>query len=333
MSKRLLSIVLSCVFVLTLLAGCGQGTAGNNSGTSTNAPSQGNNSNATKQLSFAFLPNTQNNSFQSTMSDTFKRLCEENGIKYVCFDPDYDLNRQLNQMADAANQKFDVVFVIPVDSAGIRQGLEGFKQKGIPVINVDTAVVDADRELVVSLVTTDCYNAGVLLGQEMAKRHPDGAKIAILDFPENESCVDRVNGFLEGLGENRNKFQIVAQQNGKAALDVSEPIAADIIQANPDLDAFFCINDPSAMGAVAAIKAAGKEGIEVYSVDASPEGKAYLVDGWFTAVAAQVPIQEAEVAFQMALDLLEGKEVEKEVRLPSHLVTVEEAKDTAGQWQ
>ena len=73
---------------------------------------------------FAFLPNTQNNTFQAAMNDTFKKLCDEKGYGYVCLDPDYDLNTQLSQMADVANQNFDAVFVIPVDSAGIRQGLE-----------------------------------------------------------------------------------------------------------------------------------------------------------------------------------------------------------------
>jgi ribose transport system substrate-binding protein len=312
--KKVLTVVLGLILVISLLAVYGQAAS-------------------KKTFSFAFLPNTQNNTFQSTINDTFKKLCKEKGYSYVCFDPDYDVNKQLNQMADAANKKFDAVFVIPVDSAGIRQGLEGFKAKGIPVINIDTAVIDADRELVKTLVTTDCYQAGILIGKELVKKYPNGAKIAILDFPENESCVDRVNGFLKGLGNKKDKIKIVAQQDGKAALDKSMPIAEDIIQANPDLNAFFCINDPSAMGAAAAIKAAKKKGIDVYSIDASPDGKAALLDGSFTAVAAQVPIQEANVAFQKALDLLAGKKIEKELRLPSHIVTLQEAKKNAGKWQ
>ena len=79
-----------------------------------------------------------------------------------------------------------------------------------------------------------------------------------------------INGFLEGLGDQKDKFEIVAQQDGGAALDQSMGLAEDIITANPDLEAFFCINDPSALGAAAAIKAANKTGeIGVYSIDAS----------------------------------------------------------------
>ncbi|MDD6094681.1 MAG: sugar ABC transporter substrate-binding protein [Clostridia bacterium] len=285
-------------------------------------------------FSFAFLANTQNNTFQSTMNDTFKRLADEKGYDYVCYDPDYDLNKQLSQMSDAATQKFDVVFVIPVDSAGIRSGLQELNDSGAIVINVDTAVIDADRDLVKTLVATNAYMAGQLEGEQMVKDYPDGAKIAILDFPENESCVDRVNGFLAGLGDSKDKFTIVAQQDGKAALDASLSLAEDIIQANPDLQAFFCINDPSALGAASAVKAANKKGeIGVYSIDASPDGKQALVDGDFTSVAAQVPIKISEKAFELSLELLNGGTVEEEYYLDSMLITVDMAKETLNDWQ
>lgn len=283
--------------------------------------------------SFAFLTNTQNNTFQTAMNDTFKKLANEKGYKYTMLDPDYDLNKQINQMSDAANQGFDAVFVIPVDSAGIRQGLEALNAKNIPIFNVDTAVIEEDRSLVESIIATDAYQAGKLMGEQMVADFPNGAKIAILDFPSNESCVFRVNGFMDGLGANASKFTIVAQQDGKASLDASLPIAEDIIQAHADLDAFFAINDPSALGVAAAISASNRDNIKVYSIDASPDGKEALLDGSFTAVAAQVPIQIAETAMQSAVDFLEGKEIKSEILLPSHVVTKEMAEETAGNWQ
>lgn len=284
--------------------------------------------------SFAFLTNTLNNTFQSSMNERFQALCDEAGYEYTCFDPDYDLNTQLSQLSDAANQGFDAVFVIPVDSAGIRQGLQELNDAGVKVINVDTAVIEEDRDLVETVIGTNAYQAGTLVGQQMAEDYPDGAQIAILDFPSNESCVDRVNGFMDGLGDNASKFDIVAQQDGQAALDASLGLAEDIIQANPELDAFFCINDPSALGAVAAIQAANMTGkIGVYSIDASPDGKEALLDGSFTAVACQVPLGIAETAVESAVTILEGGTVDSEIWLDSHLVTEEEAEETAGQWQ
>ena len=291
----------------------------------------------TKELSFAFCTNTLNNTFQSSMDEKFSELCEEAGISYTCLDPDYDLNTQLSQLSDVANSGYDAVFIIPVDSAGITSGLAEISEAGIPIFNVDTAVIEEDIDaFVTQFVGTNAFMAGQLVGEQMVKDYPDGADIAVLDFPSNESCVDRVNGFLDGLGENKDKFNIVAQQDGEAALDASLSLAEDIITANPDIAAFFCINDPSALGAAAAIKAANKTGeIGVYSIDASPDGKQALLDGEFTAVAAQVPLQIAEYSYEAAMKYIEGETDlgEKKVYLDSHLVLEDEAKETLESWQ
>ena len=315
--KKTIAKVMAFTMLAATLAGCSNSNSGSTG--STAAPDKTQTEGAASEAAetkeegaeaasykFAFLPNTQNNTFQAAMNDTFKKLCDEKGYGYVCLDPDYDLNTQLSQQ---------------------------IHEKNIPIINVDTPVIDDDLDLVETVIATDAYNAGTLIGQQMAADYPDGAKIAILDFPSNESCVNRVAGFLDGLGDAKDKFDIVAQQDGAAALDISMPIAEDIIQANPDLNAFFCINDPSALGAAAAIKASGKTGIGVYSIDASPDGKAAILDGSFTAVAAQVPIGIAETAFEKAEELLAGGEIEKEILLPSFLVDKEKAEATLKDWQ
>ena len=292
---------------------------------------------AEEERSFAFCTNTLNNTFQSSIDSKYAELCEAAGYSYTSLDPDYDLNKQLGQLSDVANGGYDAVFIIPVDSSGITAGLAEIQEAGIPIFNVDTAVIEEDIDtFITQFVGTNAFMAGQLVGEQMVKDYPDGGDIAILDFPSNESCVDRVNGFLEGLGDSAEKFNIVAQQDGAAALDASLPLAEDIITANEDLIAFFCINDPSAQGAAAAVKAANKTGeIGVYSIDASPSGKQALLDGEFSAVAAQVPLQIAEYSFEQAVKYLDGETDlgDKKVYLDSHLVSVEEAEKSIDNWQ
>ena len=292
---------------------------------------------AEEERSFAFCTNTLNNTFQSSIDSKYAELCEAAGYSYTSLDPDYDLNKQLGQLSDVANGGYDAVFIIPVDSAGITAGLAEIQEAGIPIFNIDTAVIEEDIDtFITQFVGTNAFMAGQLVGEQMVKDYPDGGDIAILDFPSNESCVDRVNGFLEGLGDSAEKFNIVAQQDGAAALDASLPLAEDIITANENLIAFFCINDPSAQGAAAAVKAANKTGeIGVYSIDASPSGKQALLDGEFSAVAAQVPLQIAEYSFEQAVKYLDGETDlgDKKVYLDSHLVSVEEAEKSIDNWQ
>ncbi len=339
-SLRFTAAGLSICMMAAMLAGCGSSSSADTTAAAeaSEAGAEAKEGEAkTSDLSFAFCTNTLNNTFQSSIDSKLSELCKENGISYTCLDPDYDLNKQLSQLSDCANSGYDAVFVIPVDSAGITSGLAEISDAGIPIFNVDTAVIDDDIEqFVTQFVGTNAYMAGQLVGEQMTKDFPDGAKIAVLDFPSNESCVDRVNGFLDGLGDQKDKFEIVAQQDGSAALDQSMELAEDIITANPDLEAFFCINDPSALGAAAAIKAANKTGeIGVYSIDASPDGKQALLDGEFTAVACQVPLQIAEYAFDAAVKYVDGDTSieEKKVYLDSHLVEKEEAEKTLSDWQ
>ena len=318
-SLRFTAAGLSICMMAAMLAGCSSSSSTDTTAAADASEAAADTQEAeakTSDLSFAFCTNTLNNTFQSSIDAKLSELCKENGISYTCLDPDYDLNKQLSQLSDCANSGYDAVFVIPVDSAGITSGLAEIADAGIPIFNA--------------------YMAGQLVGEQMTKDYPDGAKIAVLDFPSNESCVDRVNGFLEGLGDQKDKFEIVAQQDGGAALDQSMGLAEDIITANPDLEAFFCINDPSALGAAAAIKAANKTGeIGVYSIDASPDGKQALLDGEFTAVACQVPLQIAEYAFDAAEKYVGGDTAidEKKVYLDSHLVEKEEAEKTLNDWQ
>lgn len=136
--KKLLALGLCLCMAAGITVGCG------NSKSSKNSTDSGKNTN--DGLSFAFCTNTLNNTFQSSIDSKLKELCDKDGISYTCLDPDYDLNKQLSQLSDVANNGYDAVFVIPVDSAGITSGLAEISEAGIPIFNVDTAVIDDDLE-------------------------------------------------------------------------------------------------------------------------------------------------------------------------------------------
>ena len=175
---------------------------------------------------------------------------------------------------------------------------------------------------VLFIYTCFMYSSLTLAGSPFVVAHRGDEQL----FPENSS-----EAFLSAATA---KADYIVAIGGGSSMDTAKAIG--IIIANPELQAFFCINDPSALGAAAAVKSANKTGeIGVYSIDASPDGKQALLDGEFTAVAAQVPLQIAEYSFDEATRYLGGDTeiAEKKVYLDSHLVLEDEAKETISDWQ
>lgn len=318
-------IVLLLLFSSMVLAACGQSESTAPAG-SDGKDSAGSGKSGKK---YAFVTSTLNNTFMTAISDQLKKEIEADGDTLVVLDPQYDQAKQNSMMQDAVTQGVDGIFLIAVDSQGVREGIQKAKDKKIPVIAIDNPVADTD--LVAATVASDNYQAGLINGQQMAKDFPNGAKIAIIDFPEAQACVDRLEGFKKGLGDNISKFKIVGQQDGKASLEKSLPIAEDFIQANPDLQALFAINDPSALGAVAAFKSAGKlKGIKIYTVDGSPDGKKAFMDGEITLTVAQSPKKLATTSYEAMKKILAGETIEKKILVPTFAITKEFIEQNGG---
>jgi len=144
-------------------------------------------------------------------------------------------------------------------------------------------------------------------------------KVAILDHPEVESVLMRTKGFLEETAKAPG-IQIVARLPGGGARDKSFAAAQDILQAHPDLDAIFAINDPSALGAIAAIEKAGKTGtVKVIGFDGQPEARQAVKDGKMYATVLQHPRQIATATIDAIASYLSGEQVPPQNLIPTAL--------------
>lgn len=270
---------------------------------------------------FIYLPQNMNNPFYTTIADTFKQVYATEGSEFSALDPNNDQAVQISMMEDAVTKGVNAIFLTPVNSAGITSGLLHAQAAGVPVIAIDSSMEEEDLDLIVSSVASDNHFAGVLTAKAMLKDFPNGAEIAIIDSPIAIACVQRVEGFFEGLGDKKGLFKVVSQQNGRAALEPSMAIAENVLQANPGIQAFFCINDPSALGVVAVLRAANRLGeVKVYGVDGSPDAKVAIKEGTIQSSAAQSPVNMAKMTKEVADKVLAGQKVEKEVLIPTFII-------------
>jgi ribose transport system substrate-binding protein len=269
------------------------------------------------QLVFGYTSMTQNNPFFQVLEESIRKEVEANGDKLITTNPAMDVALQINQIEDMIAQGIDAIFLNPVDWEGIRPALVMLEEAGIPIINYDTEVKDFDY--VTAYVGSDNKNAGRVAGQDLVKRFPDGGEIVILDSPTMNSINDRIAGFEEAIkGKN---FKVVAQQDAKGDLETALDLTEDILQANPDVIAIMGGNDPTALGALAAVKAANKTDIVIYGVDGSPDAKAAIAEGGpFVGSGAQSPIQIGVKSVEVAYKVLNGDKIEKRTPVETFLI-------------
>src|SRR5437762_2706521 len=109
----------------------------------------------------------------------------------------------------------------------------------------------------------------------------------------------------------------ISEDNSAGVPNKSSATAQDILQAHPDLDAIFAINDPSALGAIAAIEKAGKTGkIKVIGFDGQPEAKKAVKDGKMYATVLQHPRQIASATIEAIDKYMSGEQVPPQNLIP-----------------
>lgn len=261
---------------------------------------------------------TMNNPYFIALEDGIRATVEADGHQLISYDPQGDVTKQISQIEDLIAQDVDLIFLNPADWEGVRPALDAAEKAGIPIIVVDTPVYDSD--MVLSTVWSDNYKAGQLCAEDLMSK-TDSANIIILDLPTDKSAAERYQGFYDTITANGN-YTILDTHNGEGDTAASLPVMEDMIQAyGDDIDVVFAINDPSAIGAIAALEAAGMiDDVMVYSVDGSPDGKAMIQDGKLEGTAAQFPEEMGKLAVQHAYDALAEKEIPVEVFVDVEMV-------------
>lgn len=277
----------------------------------------------------AFVPTMTNPYWVSEMGQLEADIQADGGTLQI-FDAQSDQAKQISQVEDAISAGYDLLFISAFDADGVRPALEAANSAGIPTIAIDTSVADID--LVECQVTADNAEAGYLAGQALGEILEDGAKVGIIGLSVNMDCRARSENFITGLKEKLPNVEIVFEQEGNGTTDIALSIMENMIQSYPDLDGLFTINDPSSLGAVAALESAGMlDQVKVASVDGSKDGVNAVLEGKMIGTAAQFPTEVAKTCLENAYKILAGETIEdKEVRVPSKWINQDNGEELKG---
>ncbi|MFN3653089.1 MAG: substrate-binding domain-containing protein [Armatimonadota bacterium] len=268
---------------------------------------------------------TLTNPFFKVIADSMTEEAKKYGYDVSVVSGEFDVARQQNQVKDFIVSKVAAIVLTPCDSKAIGPAIKEANAAGIPVFTADIACLAPDAE-VVTHVATDNLGGGKEAAQALIEAVGEGGgKVAILSFPLVESCILRVQGFKEVIEEHNRahpsgKIEIVTELNAGGAKDQGYKVTEDILQAHPDLQAIFAINDPSALGARAALEKAGKaDAVKIIGFDGQPEGKQAIKDGKIYADPIQFPDRIGVQTVQAIVKHFEGEELPKEILIPTEL--------------
>lgn len=231
---------------------------------------------------------------------------------------------QLGQLAIAEAMltlSFDVLLVSPQSDANLVPAVEAANALGVPVINVNDAVIPTVAHYVGNVQRDN----GVRAARWFIQNFPDGGKVAVVEGQAGVyAAVQRTAGFVTTITTESDKFEVVASVPGNWDRQLSFDAASTIIQQHPDIIGFYANNDGMALGIVEAVKAEGLlEQIKVIGTDGISDAYASILAGELTGTVDSFPVLTGEVALEVALRLLGGQTLPRVVSTPQALITLE----------
>ena len=304
-------IILSMVALGTLaLTGCGAATLDNGSSSSDKVDAK-----KPEELVVGVSISTLNNPFFVSVKDGINELAKENSTKTIVSDAQNDSSKQSNDVDDLIQQDVDVLLINPVDSSAIQPAVEAANQANIPVIALDRS---SDGGEVLTLVASDNVVGGEMAANYIVEQLGEKAKVAQLEgIPGASATRERGEGF-ENVA--KDKLEVVDSQAADFDRAKGLTVMENILQSNADIKAVFAQNDEMALGALEALKSAGKTDILVIGFDGNDDALKSVASGDLTGTVAQQPKEMGKLALQAAYDYFAGEKVPEKIDSPLELI-------------
>ncbi|MFT4231067.1 MAG: substrate-binding domain-containing protein [Microbacterium sp.] len=265
------------------------------------------------------------NRFYTAEQSAAERESAQRGVQLTALAADEHVERQQDQIIGFVDDGADLVIVDPVSSEGLESALAYATRHGVPVVAVNAGAHGADLA-----ITTDNAMAGSLAARTLLAAVPGLRRVAIVDGAGLTAIADRVQGFTETIQEDGDA-QIVAVGAGDNSREHGESTAGRLLTEHPDVEAFFAVNDPTALGVRDACLAARSSAV-IASVDGSSEVVELLnaTDQHLICTAVQDPAALIAAAFRFGRALCDGYQlVHGTILLPSDIVTAQNAREYA----
>jgi ribose transport system substrate-binding protein len=306
--KRALARIALPLVVAIALAACSRGTSQSSASPSAGAAAPGH-----KTIGVSIQ--NREAQFYQDMESGMRSEAAKHGYALIVVDASRDNAKQQSQVEDFISKRVDAIVLTPYDSQAIGSAIAEANAAGIPVFTADIASTSKQGRVVAHVASDNVqggYQAGTLICEALGGR----GSIAMVDEPEVTSVQDRVKGFKAALAQRCPSVTVVADVDSGGTRDKASSDTGDILQAHRDLKGIFGINDDSALGALAAVRAAGLTGkIAIVGYDATPEARTAIASGQMFGDAIQYPAKIGSTTVDVIANYFAGKQPPPAVKI------------------
>ncbi|MCO5141129.1 MULTISPECIES: ABC transporter substrate-binding protein [unclassified Shinella] len=289
--------------------------------------------NAQDKLKIAFIPGIASDPFFLAMEKGARAAADKLGVELVWQGSasEYSPQSQMPFVDAALADDIDALILVPTDPDSLQPAVVRAEAAGIPVITVDTTV--SDQAYLTAHITGDNVDGGRQAAKTLAEQIGGEGKVFIMSgSPGATTNTLREQGFREELASNFPKIEIVGREYANSQPANATSAVNTVLLNHPDLAGIFAIDGTSGTGTIAALRnnnAVGK--VKLVGYDAYKAQVDALQEGVFTALVAQQPAKEAELALEYAKAKVTGAgadKIEKSVVIPNVVMTKENFAET-----
>jgi ABC-type sugar transport system substrate-binding protein len=263
-----------------------------------------------------------NNPWRIAETKSLRDEAQKRGVELVVTDAQGQTSKQVSDVEDLIARRVSLILLAPREYEGLAPALQAAKAANIPVILVDRDAKGTAGTDYVTLLASNFVEQGQRAAEWLAKStNGTAAVVELSGTPGSSVATDRAKGFRDGIA----KFPgitVLASQTGDFSRAQGERVMQNLAQSlGPKVTAVYAHNDEMALGAIQALKAAGRkpgQDVTVVSVDGERAGLEAIQAGELAATVESNP-RFGPLAFETIEKIRRGEKVPTKILLSDRL--------------
>jgi ABC-type sugar transport system substrate-binding protein len=224
-------------------------------------------------------------------------------------------NKQISDVEQMIDSGVQLLVIAPLNSDGWDSVFAKASAKKVPIITIDRKINATPCKDYLTFIGSDFAEQGKRAADEMAKALGNKGTVAILlGAPGNNVTTLRTSGFKDEIAKVAPDIKIVFEQTGNFAREDGQKVAEQLLQSKSDIKGIYAENDEMALGAIVALKGAGKKAgdVKVVTIDGTKGAVQAVVDGWASAVIESNP-RFGPLSFETATKFFNGEPIAQDI--------------------